>query len=67
MFKDRKRIERVNTRLKKAEVFIKYLLKEEEEEIRLFGDEQTAFIPAILEKFASEKEAVIKSANRQKI
>jgi hypothetical protein len=67
LFKDRKRIERVNTRLKKAEVFIKYLLKEEEEEIRLFGDEQTAFIPAILEKFASEKEAVIKSANRQKI
>lgn len=66
LFKDRKRVERVNARLNKAEVFIKYLLKEEEEEISFYGDDQAPFMPAILSKFIEEKETVIKSANRQR-
>jgi hypothetical protein len=67
LFKDRKRVERVNARLNKAEIFIKYLLKEEEEETNFYGDDQTLFMPAILNKFIEEKETVIKSANRQRI
>ncbi len=66
LFKARKRVERVNARLDKAEVFIRYLLKEEEEEQTFYGDEQTAFMPPILENFLEEKKAVLRSANRQR-
>lgn len=66
LFKERKRVERVNARLDKAEVFIEYLLKEEEEENNFYGVDQAPFMPFILEKFIEEKEIVIRSANRQR-
>ncbi len=65
-FMQRKRLERVKTRLKKAKTFIEYLISEEESEKEFFGispDEMFSY--KILEHFESEKEIVIKSATRR--
>jgi hypothetical protein len=66
LFRSRKRVERVKTRLNKAEVFIKYLAEEEQLELDFFGDHNTRFMPNILESFKKEREGVLRSASRQR-
>lgn len=66
LFRGRKRVERVNARLSKADAFIRYLEAEEQLELEIFGDVNTKFIPAILESFENERELVLKSATRQR-
>jgi len=66
LFKQRKKIERINARLDKAEIFIKYLQGEEEKEVELYDNNSMLFMPRIVESFAEEKIKVLKSATRQK-
>ena len=66
LFRGRKRVERVNARLDKAEAFIKYLEAEELLEKELFGDTNAKFMPAIVESFKVERRLVIRSATRQR-
>lgn len=66
LFIGKKRVDRVNARISKAEAFIKYLAAEEQTELELYGDENISFMPKILESFTLEKEGVIRSAQRQK-
>ena len=66
LYRSRKRIERVKARLDKAEAFIKYLSDEEELEINFFGGDDIRFMPKILESFQKERDAVVKSAARQR-
>ncbi len=67
LFSGRKnRVERVNTRLKKAESFIEYLATEEQSELDFFGDDHIKFIPNIVELFEKEKVEVVRSASRQR-
>lgn len=66
LFTRRKRIERVNTRIEKAEAFISYLEKEESLEVDFYGIEGTLFMPNIRELFNKERESVLKSASRQR-
>ena len=65
LFRGKKRVQRVNARLEKAEAFIKYLVSEEEHELDFYGDETVRFMPNILESFQQERIGVVKSANRQ--
>jgi hypothetical protein len=66
LFTKRKRIDRVKTRLKKAEEFIAYLSKEEQMELDFYGDESVKFMPDIIGLFDRERELVLKSASRQR-
>jgi hypothetical protein len=66
LFTKRKRIDRVKTRLKKAEEFIAYLSKEEQMELDFYGDESIKFMPVIIGLFDKERELVLKSASRQR-
>jgi hypothetical protein len=66
LFRNRKRVDRVNTRLRKAELFIKYLANEEQKELDFFGDDYIKFMPNILELFEKERQGVIVSASRQR-
>lgn len=62
----KKRIERVETRLKKADEFVRYLEKEEEREVDLFGLAiEERFTPALRLSLDDEIEEVRRSANRQ--
>ncbi|WP_420022814.1 hypothetical protein ACN9JG_09870 [Cereibacter azotoformans] len=69
LFSDRQRTDRVHVRLKRAEVFLKYLQKEEQREIEIFdlnipdGESFGAKLSALFEE---EKRRVIASAEKQK-
>ncbi|QEY71498.1 hypothetical protein [Pseudomonas denitrificans (nom. rej.)] len=64
LFTARKRLERVRTRISKAEAFISYLEKEEEQELEYFGAHLPKFTQKIRESFDIEKEEVLRSAQR---
>jgi hypothetical protein len=66
LFTCRKRKERVDTRLKKAEEFINYLSNEEQLEVEFYGDENNKFMPKIVDLFNVERESVLRSASRQR-
>lgn len=67
LFRSRKRLERVDARLKKAETFIKYLIAEEKSELDFYGVSQDfLFSEKIMESFLSEKEGVLRSASRNR-
>jgi hypothetical protein len=67
LFNERKRFDRIKSRLEKAGTFIDYLVEEELKENELFQLKNPSNFAALLrDKFIEEKEAVIKSANNQK-
>lgn len=67
LLNERRRYERVEKRVEKAEAFVRYLEREEETERELFGlvDEEP-IVPALLEALAEEKVRVLKSAKRNR-
>ena len=65
LFRSRKRVERVEARLKKAQVFIEYLMDEEKNEADLYSNDIVCFMPEIFRSFEKEREGVLRSAHRQ--
>jgi hypothetical protein len=65
-FTQRKRLDRVKARLKKADEFINYLEKEEQYELELYGDSLDKFIPTLRLVFNTESKEVMRSASRSK-
>ncbi|MDO6719075.1 hypothetical protein Q4575_06670 [Psychrosphaera sp. 1_MG-2023] len=66
LFNKRKRVDRVKTRLKKAQQFIEYLSREELLELEFYGEDNHKFMPQIAKRFEDESNAVMKSATRQR-
>jgi hypothetical protein len=66
LFNQRKRFDRINARLNKAEIFISYLGKEEQSELEFYGEDNVRFMKKISESFYNEKDGVLRSASRQK-
>jgi GTPase SAR1 family protein len=65
LFVQKERLKRVDARLKKAEIFIRYLENEEAVEARVYGDDHFKFVPKISESFEKEKVDVLRSANKK--
>lgn len=66
LFYQKRRLERVDRRLDKAQVFIDYLIKEEQAEQEFFGNDIDLFMPHISESFEAERVEVLRSAGRQR-
>lgn len=64
LFTARKRLERVKARISKAETFIAYLEKEEDQELEFYGVHLHRFTPKIRESFELERVEVLRSAQR---
>lgn len=64
---ERKRFERVQRRIEKAEAFLGYLKREEEREIEFYGlPSDSAFVPNMIDAWAEEKPRVLQSARRNR-
>lgn len=66
LFNARKRLERIKTRISKADAFIEYLEREEEQELEYFGEHLQRFTPKIRSSFEVEKEEVLRSASKKR-
>jgi len=66
LFYQKRRLERVDRRLDKAQVFIDYLVKEEAAEQEFFGNDIEVFMPHISKSFEAERIEVLRSAGRQR-
>ncbi len=66
LFNARKRLERIRTRIAKAEAFISYLEAEEEQELNFFGPHFQRFTPKIRASFEIEKQEVLNSAQKKR-
>lgn len=66
LFNARKRLERIRTRIAKAEAFISYLECEEEQELNFFGPNLQRFTPKIRASFEIEKQEVLNSAQKKR-
>ncbi|GAB3091465.1 hypothetical protein [Lysobacter terrae] len=67
LMSERKKYERVQRRLEKAELFLNYLGTEEERELEYFGTpDEPRFIPNVRAAFLKEKEQVLRSARKNR-
>ncbi len=66
LFANKRREKRVNTRLDKAELFISYLIEEEQKENEFYSlSTPSTFSKIIMEKFQAEKLLVLRSLSRK--